>query len=148
MRGEDIYEEGIVLSVESGRATIVVALGEGCEECTAKVFCSANATKQNTVLVRDPFGVRTGDHVRFVVHGEDMFRASFLLYGIPLLLILGGVLAGTYLYDPGIMPNELWAFLLGIAPAVVYYMLFFLTGQRTGGDSMMPDIVLVQGRGE
>lgn len=148
MRGEDIYEEGIVLSVESGRATVSVAFGESCEECTAKVFCSANATTQNTVLVRDPIGVRTGDRVRFVVHGEDMFRAAFLLYGIPLLLILIGVLVGTYVYDPGIMPNELWAFLLGIGPAVIYYLLFFLMGNRTGGDGMMPDIVLVQGRGE
>lgn len=143
MRGEDIYEDGIVLSTEGGRATVAVAMGDACEECTAKVFCSSNEGKDNTVVARDPFGVHTGDRVRIVVHGEDMFRAAFLLYGIPLLLILGGVLFGTYGYDPGIMPNELWAFGLGIGPAVLYYLVFFLAGG--GGDRMMPDIVSVRG---
>lgn len=146
MRGEDMYEEGVVVAAEAGRATIAVAVGEACEECTAKVFCSAGEAKENTVVARDPFGVHAGDHVRFVVHGEDMFRAAFLLYGIPLLLILAGVLTGTYVFDPGLMANELWSFLLGIGLAVLYYILFFLFGSEASGERLMPDIVSVQGR--
>ncbi|MBE0645496.1 MAG: SoxR reducing system RseC family protein [Bacteroidetes bacterium] len=146
MRGEDIYEEGIVLSAASGRATVAVALGDACEECTAKVFCSAGESKQNTVEARDPFGVHAGDHVRIVVHGEDMFKAAFLLYGIPLLLILAGILLGTYVFDPGLMPTELWSFILGVGLAGAYYLVFFLNGGEARGESMMPDIILVQGR--
>jgi sigma-E factor negative regulatory protein RseC len=148
MRGEDIYEEGIVLSAEGGRATIAVAVGEACEDCSAKIFCATGESKQNTVIARDPFGVHTGDQVRIVVHGEDMFRAAFLLYGIPLLLILGGVLVGTYLYDPGLMVNELWSFVLGIGSAVIYYLLFFLRRGEARDDDMMPDIVFVKERSE
>ncbi len=146
MRGEDIFEDGIVLSADGGRATVAVALGDGCEECTAKVFCSSSETKQNTVEVRDPFGVHSGDQVRIVVHGEDMFKAAFLLYGIPLLLILSGILFGTYVFDPHLMPTELWSFILGIGLTGLYYLVFFLGGGQGGGRSMMPDIVLVQER--
>ncbi len=146
MRGEDIYEEGIVVSAEGGRATVAVAMGDACEECTAKVFCSAGEKKENTVEARDTLGVHPGDHVRIVVHGEDMFKAAFLLYGIPLLLLLAGILVGTYVFDPGMMPTELWSFILGIGLAGIYYLLFFLNGADARGAGMMPDIILVQGR--
>ncbi len=146
MRGEDIYEDGIVVSAESGRATVAVAIGDACEECTAKVFCSAGESKQNTVEARDSLGVRPGDHVRIVVHGEDMFKAAFLLYGIPLLLLLAGVLFGTYVFDPAFIPTELWSFLLGIGLAGLYYLGFFIKGAEARGEGMMPDIILVQGR--
>lgn len=146
MRGEDIFEEGIVVDAGGGRATVAVTMSDACEECSAKVFCAAGEAKQNTVIARDPFGVHEGDHVRIVVHGGDMFRAAFLLYGIPLLLILGGVLTGTYLFDPGFMATELWSFILGIGLASLYYAAVFLSGDRIRGDRMMPDIVGVQGR--
>ncbi|MFZ1730251.1 MAG: SoxR reducing system RseC family protein [Bacteroidota bacterium] len=151
MRGEDIFEDGIVLSASGGRATVAVAFGDTCEECTAKIFCRAGEAKQNTVEVRDPFGVHAGDHVRIVVHGEDMFKAAFLLYGIPLVLILAGILFGSYFFDPGIMATELWSFLVGIGLTAVYYLGFFFIGGKTRGrgfrvDSMMPDIILIQER--
>ncbi|MFA6233792.1 MAG: SoxR reducing system RseC family protein [Bacteroidota bacterium] len=146
MRGEDIFEEGIVLAAGSGRATIAVALGDACDECSAKVFCSAGDAKQNTVQARDPFGVHIGDHVRIIVHGEDLFKAALLLYGIPLVLILAGVLLGSYVIDPGLMPTELWSFLLGGGLAGFYYLGFFFSGGESRYDSMMPDIVLVQER--
>lgn len=146
MRGEDIFEEGTVVEAGSGRATVAVAMSDACEECSAKVFCAAGEAKQNTVIARDPFGVHEGDHVRIVVHGGDMFRAAFLLYGIPLLLVLGGVLTGTYVFDPGFMATELWSFILGIGLASLYYAAVFLSGDRIRGDRMMPDIVLVHGR--
>ncbi|MBR9978695.1 MAG: SoxR reducing system RseC family protein [Bacteroidetes bacterium] len=144
MRGEDIYEEGIVLSVDEGQATIAVSINDACEECTARIFCGPGDAKQNTVVARDPFGVHTGDRVRIVVHGEDMFKAAILLYGIPLLLILGGVLFGTYVYDPGIMATELWSFIVGIGAAGMYYLIFLFGGWHTDEHAMMPDIVFVQ----
>ncbi len=146
MRGEDFYEEGIVLSAAAGRATVEIAVGTACDECGAKVFCSAGEEKQHTVEARDPFGVHTGDRVRIVVHGEDMFRAAFLLYGIPLVLVVAGVLIGTWVIDPQVMAAELWSSLLGIGLAGMYYLVFFLGSRKGRRGGMMPDIVLVQER--
>lgn len=145
MRGEDIYEDGVVLAAGMGRATIAVTMGDSCEECGAKVFCAAGEAKQNTVIANDRLGVREGDRVRIVVHGEDMFRAAFLLYGIPLVLLLVGLFVGMFLVDPGWMARELWSFLLGIGFSALYYAGVFSAGERIRGGRMMPDIVAIHG---
>lgn len=143
MKGEDIYEEGVVLRSTDGKATVSVMGGDACHECGAKLFCSSSRGEENTVEVRDPFGVQAGDLVRFVIRGEAMFRVAGLLYGIPLLLILAGILIGMYLFDPGILPQELWSFVLGLAMAGVYYLGLFLSGESSTA-SNMPSIVFIR----
>lgn len=145
MRGEDIYEDGVVIATGDGRATVAVAMSAACEECSAKIFCAAGDVTQNTVIANDRLGVREGDHVRIVVHGEDMFRAAFLLYGVPLVLLLVGLFVGMFLVDPGWMTRELWAFVLGIGLSGLYYVAVFLSGDRIRGGRMMPDIVAIHG---
>ncbi|MDT8324622.1 MAG: SoxR reducing system RseC family protein [Bacteroidota bacterium] len=144
MKGEDIYEEGIVLNSVDGTATVMVMDSESCHECGARMFCSAADGRENTVTVHDPFGAHAGDAVRFVIRGEIMFKAAALLYGIPLALILGGVLVGMYMFDPGLMPRELWSFLLGLFAAGLYYLMFFFSGSGARSGSMMPSIVYVR----
>jgi positive regulator of sigma E activity len=145
VKGEDIYEDGIVLRSEEGKATIAVMGSDSCHDCGAKVFCSASDGKENTVEVHDPLGAHAGDTVRFVIRGEIMFKAAGMLYGVPLILIIAGVLVGTYLFDPGIMPRELWSFILGIGAAGFYYLIFFLSGSGAHSGSMMPSIVQIKG---
>lgn len=148
MRGEDMYEEGIVTATARGRATVAVAQSDACEECTAKIFCKNTPDEAQSVDVRDPFGVSTGDTVRFVIRGESLFAAAGLLYGIPLLLLLAGVLVGMYAWDPGIMRKELWSFLLGIGATAAYYLAVFLSGLGRGSaGALMPEIVLVHAQG-
>ncbi len=144
MKGEDIFEDGVVLDSTDGTATVVVMGSDSCHACGSKMFCSAADGKQNTVTVRDPFGAHAGDHVRFVIRGEIMFKAAAYLYGIPLVLILSGILVGMYIFDPGLMPRELWSFILGISAAALYYLVFFLSGSGAASGSMMPSIVNVR----
>jgi positive regulator of sigma E activity len=144
MKGEDIYEEGVVLRSHDGKATITVMGSDACHECGAKMFCSASDGKDNTVEVHDPFGAHAGDHVRFVIRGEIMFKAAAFLYGFPLVLIIGGILLGMYVFDPGLMPRELWSFFLGIGLAAFYYLIFFLSGSGARSGGMMPRIVYVR----
>jgi positive regulator of sigma E activity len=147
MRGEDIYENGIVTATGQGSATVAVLRNDHCEECTAKIICGVGEKNENHVDAVDPIGVRVGDEVRIRIRGESLFAAAALLYGIPLLLILAGILTGTYLYDPGLMRQELWAFTLGIGLAAVYYLLIFLGSDSLRRKSLMPDIVAVRESG-
>lgn len=144
MRGEDIYENGIVTATGQGNATVAVLRSDHCEECTAKIICGVGEQNENHVEAMDPFGVHVGDEVRIRIRGESLFAAAGLLYGIPLLLILAGILTGTYLFDPGIMRQELWAFTLGIGLAALYYLLVFLGSDALRRKSLMPDIVSVR----
>jgi len=144
MRGEDIYEDGVVVTAADGKATVAVQKSGSCEECTAKIFCASGDENKNTVDVLDPYGVHVGDEVRIVIRGESLFAAGFLLYGIPLVLIIGGILAGMYLFDVGIGPRELSSFIVGILLAGVYYLALFVNGNTRTLSSLMPNIVFVR----
>lgn len=144
MRGEDIYEQGIVTAAGQGSATVAVLRSDACEDCSAKIICGTGDKNENCVEAVDPFGVRVGDEVRIRIRGESLFAAAGILYGIPLLLILAGILVGTYVYDPGLMRSELWAFTLGIGLTASYYLLLFVSGTTLRSNTLMPDIVSVR----
>ena len=143
MRGEDIFEEGIVTATAGGSATVAILKSDACDDCSAKIFCGAGES-ENTVEVSDSFGVQVGDSVRILIRGESLFAAAGILYGIPLLLILAGILVGTYVYDPAVMPRELWSMLLGIGLAAIYYLLVFLKSPSLKLNPLMPSIVSVR----
>lgn len=145
MKGEDIYEEGMVLRTADGKATVAVMGSDACHDCGAKMFCSASENAENTVEVLDALGAKAGDMVRFVIRGEIMFKVAGYLYGIPMVLIIAGILVGMYVFDPGLMPRELWSFVLGLGAAGLYYLVFFLSGSGANSGSMMPSIVQIKG---
>jgi positive regulator of sigma E activity len=144
MRGEDMYEDGIVTATGSGNATVTVMKSDNCGECRAKIICGiGEGTNENSVEVTDPFGVRIGDSVRIVIRGESLFAASGLLYGIPLLLFIAGMLFGFYVYEPGGLPRELWAFGLGTGLTALYYLVIFVNNESLRRKAFMPSIVFV-----
>jgi len=145
MQDEDFYEEGVVLSTADGTAKVKVLKTGSCEECSAKMFCSTEENAENTLLVSDPFGVRAGDEVRILVKGVTIFKAALLLYGIPLVLLLTGLIVGMNGLDPGLMAPQLWSFLLGLGLVGIYYLIFYLFGLSHGTSTgMMPGIVSVK----
>jgi len=145
MQGEDFYEEGVVLSAADGTAKVKVLKTGSCEECSAKMFCSTEENAENTLLVTDPLGVKAGDEVRILVKGVTILKAALLLYGIPLVLLLAGLIAGMNGLDPGLMAPQLWSFLLGLGLAGVYYLILYLFGLARGtSSSMMPGIISIK----
>ncbi len=144
MRGEDIYEEGIVTATERGSATVAILKSDSCEECSAKIFCGVGEKNENSVEACDPFGVHVGDSVRILIRGESLLAASGLLYGIPLVLIIAGIFVGSYVYNPGFIRRELWSCLLGIGLAGIYYLVIFINTDVLRHKNLMPNIVSVR----
>ncbi|MBN2241133.1 MAG: SoxR reducing system RseC family protein [Acidobacteria bacterium] len=116
---EEIQEEGLVLETRDGVATVSVVPSGCCEACGARIFCRASGEENPRVTARDPLGVRPGDRVRIAAAGRSVLLATFLLYGIPLLLLLLGIALGAKLF-PG--RPELNGSLLGACFCVIYYL--------------------------
>lgn len=86
---------GTVEKVSGGKALVNVADAEACSRCGGASTCSfASPRKGRSLWVLDPVGVQAGNHVRVEISGEGLLAASFVLYGIPLLGLLVGALAG------------------------------------------------------
>lgn len=126
---ENIIEEGIIIKSKDGLAEVDLSAGEGCEECSAKLFCKPSEERDNSKIltVEDPFGVKIGDKVKVSVESEAVFKASLILYGIPLLILLLGIIIGMELFTNYSQP-ELFSFLFTVAILAGYYTTIFLWG--------------------
>lgn len=139
MYTEELYEEGIVKEAKDGIAIISIQDSDKCEECRAKIYCKPGNSEGRSLTVRDPYGVHPGDKVRVVIKGSKILSASFLLYGLPLILLLAGIFIGLEVFHTN---KELFSSLFAIGLVSVYALFMFLfTGKRK--NTSYPEIVFV-----
>ena len=145
-RGETLLEEGIVLAVlpavgdRPAQATVRLEAGDHCEGCPASVLCRPSDGERRVMDVLDPIGVAVGDRVRVAVPGGAVLKASFLVYGLPLLLLLAGVGLGALVLPAEQSLRDLWSFLMGVALAAAAVPWVRRTVRRieSGGDHILP----------
>lgn len=141
MYNEELTEEGIVKESKNGIATIVISNSDQCEECTAKLYCKPGNSNERRLVVKDPFGVKTGDKVKVSIKGNKILSASFLLYGIPLVLLLGGLLIGMNIFSTN---KEIFSTLFSIVLVSVYFSGLYIYSKRNKyRDSQYPKIIFV-----
>ncbi len=118
-QGETLLEQGIVIEAvaasegQPARARVRLLAGDHCEGCPAAVMCRPGGGDRRLMDVSDPVGVAVGDQVEVAVPGGQVLRASFLVYGLPLLLLLLGVWLGTEIFPASDRLRDLWSFLIG-----------------------------------
>lgn len=142
MYNEELVEEGIVKYSENGIAEVIITNSDNCEECSAKIYCKPGNSSERTLIVRDPLGAKSGDKVRVVIKGSKILSASFLLYGIPLILLLIGIFVGYYIFNEN---KELYSTLSGFG-LVFFYSIFFLILSKKQKLSSYPEITFVSSK--
>lgn len=105
-----LREPGVVVSVGGKYAEVVSHRQGACGGCHAESSCavlSGGAGKRETkIRVLNPVGAQVGERVEIEISEGNFMKASFLVYGLPIvvLVLLGSL--GRYL-----------ALELGVAPA-------------------------------
>jgi len=144
MQNESIIENGVVISAEAGHAKIKLIKTGACEECSAKIFCKPSEKKDSKILeVNDPIGVQAGEEVQIEISGSDVLKASALLYGVPLILIVIGVMLGAVIFENTSLP-ELFSFLFGIGLTALYVSGLFLLKKIKHTKPKLPQITFVK----
>lgn len=144
MKNEAVIEKGIVLKAGDSRAEIELIDEGNCKECSARIFCKPSEKKKSKILeVEDPYGVLPGDEVKIQIAGETILKASFFLYGVPLILIIVGILFGIKLFANSFSP-ELFSFLFGISLTALYYSSIFLLKKIKPAQPKLPQITFVK----
>lgn len=138
---EELIENGIVVKSKNGTAEISVLKNEYCEECTASVFCKTSDGMKNLLIAKDPFGVEPGDFVKIAISGFEVVKASLMLYGIPLFLILIGIIIGLELFKFS-LKREFLSFLFGLSLTGIYYLGLYISFKK--GFSVSPKIISVR----
>ena len=83
-------QQGIVIELNGNIAKVKVARHSHCENCGACPGSSAMI-----VEVINDIGAREGQKVIFQIKEEGMVKAAFIVYLLPLLLVIVGVVIGS-----------------------------------------------------
>jgi sigma-E factor negative regulatory protein RseC len=144
MYNEKLIEEGIVKESKDGIATIVISDSENCKECTAKLYCKPGNSNERSLTVKDNLGVIAGDRVRVSIHGSQILRVSFLIYGIPLVLLLAGLFLGMQVFR---IHKELFSTFFAIGLVSIYILIIhFINRKRNYHPQSYPEIIFVSDR--
>lgn len=109
-----MIQTGLVVAAGDGKATVRIVRSDACGKCNA---CFSFGKNEADIELDDPIGVAPGDRVRIELHGKSVFRASLLMYGIPLVALIAGVLIGS-------IWGDLYAAICGVALAAGTFFIF------------------------
>lgn len=139
MPNEELIESGVVLKTYQGHAEVLLSGGDNCEECSAKLFCKPGDDNRKILEVIDPLNSVPGDEVIISVEGKSIFKVSFLLYGVPLIILIAAIIVGVEIFKNSYSP-ELFSFLFSLALTGAYYVLFLFVSRNRNNDELMPKI--------
>ena len=115
MEGE-LRTVGTVTELNGNKAKVVFTRSKACGDCHA---CVSFGSDQAETELANMLGAKVGDRVSIELHSGSVFTASLIMYGIPLVALLAGVLIGSFISD-------LFTAVFGIGAAVIAFLIIRL----------------------
>jgi positive regulator of sigma E activity len=123
-------ETGKVLSTRGARAEVEVAARGECEGCSAHAMCNWTGTTTRKVLAVNKAGAGVGSVVTLEMADGSGMKSNLLVFGVPALTMLVGVLVGGL-----VIRKDLWSGILsgvGLAAGIGIVKLIDRSVSRSG----------------
>lgn len=122
-------QTGIVFELNDDKAKIIVtrlaACGSSCESCSA--HCGEN--KQEYINVKNDIGLKIGDRVEITTDSKAVLRYISLVYGLPLIFLISGVVIGMLLNL-----KEMYSLLVGFVFMIVSFIFIKTIDNKNGSN--------------
>lgn len=127
MKNEQIEHEGVVTGIEPGFITVEISRSSACGACGAKSLCFGGDSSNGIIQI--PIQGFTlyekGEIVKVIIKKSMGFKALWISYMIPLLILIAILAAMTIAGAP-----ELLAGLSVIAGIAIYYFIIWLLREK------------------
>jgi sigma-E factor negative regulatory protein RseC len=122
-----IEEHGIVVQDNGERVLIKAQRSSACEGCASKQSCTSGQASGSDMLIEadNPVGAHVGDRVVFTAGAGSVLKAGALLYLVPILSFIFGVVIGQTKTITGIFPSQNPDLISGVL-GVVFLALAFI----------------------
>jgi sigma-E factor negative regulatory protein RseC len=138
-------EEGVVTEVRGEKALVKTDRHSMCAQCVAKGYCQMlGGGKEMLSEARNPIGAQPGDIVKIGIPEGIVAKASFVVYMVPTIGLVGGAMLGYYaakLYSLDVNGVTLLASLAGLAFALMAVKL--LSKSLSQKPSYQPEIIRI-----
>lgn len=121
VKEEEIRHNGRIVDIAPDHITVEIVSESACASCHAASLCGMSEGKIKTVDVLPAPGYEIGEEVEVSLRKTMGFKAVWIAYVIPLVLLMA-VLLALVSYGVGELPSGLCA----IAAVAVYYLGVFL----------------------
>lgn len=121
-----IVHEGKIVAMDAQSIEVEIVNKSACATCHAKGVCGASDEQTRIIVVPQTLttataGYQVGDTVKLVLSATMGMTAVILAYGLPLLVLLAGILVFSYL-----KLEQLYVGLYSLAAVALYYIIFFI----------------------
>lgn len=102
-----IEEHGVIIEEKGAAVMIKAERTTSCEGCSSKTLCHSSGASQ-LIEADNPVGAKVGDHVVFTVGAGSVLKAGLILYLVPVIAFIIGVVLGQTLAKllvPGVNPD-------------------------------------------
>lgn len=122
----DIEHLGRIEEINGNRVVVNFISQSACVSCQAKGVCSVSEVQEKSIEADNPeFEINIGDQVRIILQQSMGFKALFLAYIFPLILVLVSLIVLS-----GFMNNEGLAGILSLGGIAAYYGVLFLIRKK------------------
>ncbi len=88
-------EHGIVVEDNGAIVLIKAKRTSACDSCSSSKSCHSVSDTEMLVEADDPVGAKVGDRVAYEVKASAIIKAGMLLYLVPLLSFIFGLVLGS-----------------------------------------------------
>jgi sigma-E factor negative regulatory protein RseC len=127
-----IEEEGVVVEIVGKNAKVAILKKSACESCAAAGVCHPQDADRSLMEAANPMNAIKGQRVKVVLGPQMYLKASIILYGIPMIALVGGaIFAKNMAMQYGGQENsDLWAFVAGMVCMIVSFMFIRLYNKK------------------
>ena len=137
-------ECGIVKRVEGKYVVVQADAISFCSSCSNHE-CSMRQTKGRELLIENTMGARVGDRVFFVIPSKGIVLSSVVLYGIPIVFLIAGILLGSVMPLPLFQDREISGIVVGIAfLGLSFFVMRFASKRMVQYNQITPTMVKVE----
>jgi len=122
-----IEHTGIVKSIENKRVTVSILSHPACSGCIASGICDLSGSPNKEIHANPGPEVKVGDRVLVVMKGSMGFRALFLGYLLPFIIVVLLLIVLTSLSI-----SEPISGIIALFSLVPYYIIIYLRREKVG----------------
>lgn len=131
---------GVVIEVQDDKAFVHISRNTACENCGACHFDEKTMNMKITAI--NDVGAKIGDRVELSMDNVNFFRASFFLYGIPLITLLIGLFLGIFIFQGmGLKYYDIYAILMGMAFMAFSYIVLRMNREKFADNTKYMSVI-------